>query len=255
MVLHEIINAHYSEFSATEKGICDFVLENIDEVIKMNIKDFSKLSLSSKSSVIRFSQKLGFTGFTEFRNFLKWEVTSKSKTDTNYSFFDQVLNDSHETIKHIKNQNWDTLYKKVHEAEQVYIIATGITQQVQASEFQRLFMLTGKNVRVIPGNKDVSEFQRMSELMTKNDLIFILSLSGENKDLENVINILKVKKIKMVSMTNYLNNWLSINCDYNLYCYSSKNPAPTTWWLRTTSTFFILIETFIFGYNDFIKKI
>ena len=155
----------------------------------------------------------------------------------NYSFLNQVLKDSTETIKNIESNNWNKLYEKVYKANQIYIISTGVTQQVQATEFQRLFMLTGKNVRVIPGNKELAEFRRMSEFMTKDDLVFILSLSGENKDLETVINILKVKKIKLVSMTNYLSNWLSMNCDFNLYCYS----------------FFVLIESFIFGFNDYIK--
>ena len=248
-----MINEHYSEFSITEKGICDFILNNIDEVSKMSIKDFSKSSLSSKSSVIRFSQKLGFTGFTELKNFLKWEIAKQSQIDMNYSFLNQVLKDSTETIKNIESNNWNKLYEKVYKANQIYIISTGVTQQVQATEFQRLFMLTGKNVRVIPGNKELAEFRRMSEFMTKDDLVFILSLSGENKDLETVINILKVKKIKLVSMTNYLSNWLSMNCDFNLYCYSSRNPDPNNWWLRTTSTFFVLIESFIFGFNDYIK--
>ena len=72
MKLEEIINDHYSEFSTTEKGMCSYLLNNQKQVADMGILDFAKKSLSSKSSVIRFCQKIGFTGYSELRNFIKW---------------------------------------------------------------------------------------------------------------------------------------------------------------------------------------
>lgn len=255
MKLTELINDHYNEFSNTEKGICAYILNNLEETADMGIQEFAKESLSSKSSVIRFSQKLGFTGFSELKSFMKWEVDASNRVDEDYSFFDQVLSDTTQTIEYLKRQDWREIYQEIHEAEHVYIVSTGVTQQIQATEFQRLFMLSGKDVRAIPGNKKTAEFQRMYEMLSKKDLVIILSLSGENIDLEEVVTMLQQKNVRLISITNYQSNWLSKNCLYSLYSWSSRSPLPSDWWLRTTSSFFVLIEAFVFGYNDYLKKV
>jgi Transcriptional regulators len=251
MKLEEIINDHYSEFSTTEKGMCSYLLNNQKQVADMGILDFAKKSLSSKSSVIRFCQKIGFTGYSELRNFIKWNNNGVQR-NMEYSFFEQVKSDTEMLLSSLDDSKWETIYKEVYKAERVFIISTGITQQNQANELQRLLMLSGKDSALLPGNKESSEFQRMTENLDDNDLIIILSLSGENKSLEDVVKKIKIKQIKSLSITNYHSNWLSQNCDFNLYSRSSRNPDSEYWWLKTTSTFFVLIEAFVFGYNDFL---
>lgn len=254
MTLIELVNSVYGTFSDTEEVICSYLLENESKVMNMTINEFAKESLSSKSSVIRFSQKLGFTGFSEMKTFIKWENERKDDVDNDYSFFHQVLSDSLETIDYLKKKDFNAIYEEFYQANNIYILSTGVTQQLQASEFQRLFMLSGKDVRMIPGNIKIAEFRRMYEILTQQDLVIVLSLSGENIDLENAINLLNQKKVTTLSISNYQNNFLSQNCQYNLYAWSSRSPLPQDWWLRTTSTFFVLIESLVFGYNDYLKE-
>lgn len=254
MGLNELINTHYGDLSDTDKYICEFILANKDLVGDMSIKEFSQKSLSSKSSVIRFAQKLGFTGYSELRNFVKWERGDGPIVSDTHYFLDQVLADTNALVSSIREENWDDVYQKIAESDKVFIISTGVTQQNQALEFERELLLTGKNVALIPGNQRSSEFRRMIEQLNDSDIVFVLSLSGENTDLEGVINILNLKKVFLVSITNYKSNWLSKNCTYNLYARSTRSPVPSDWWLQTTSTFFVLIESFVFGYNDYLRK-
>lgn len=251
MKLEEIINDHYTEFSTTEKGMCSYLLKNQKLVANMGILDFAKQSLSSKSSVIRFCQKIGFTGYSELRNFIKWNNDGVQR-NMKYSFFEQVKSDAEMLLGSLDDSKWEPIYKELTKAKRVYIISTGVTQQNQASELQRMLMLSGKDSGLLPGNKESSEFQRMTENFGADDLIIILSLSGENKSLEDVVKKIKIKQGKLLSITNYHSNWLSQNCDFNLYSRSSRNPDSEYWWLKTTSTFFVLIEAFVFGYNDFL---
>ena len=69
----DLVNEHYADLNETELLMCNYIMENIDIIPTMSTLEFARNSLSSKSSVIRFSQKLGFTGFTELRNFIKWQ--------------------------------------------------------------------------------------------------------------------------------------------------------------------------------------
>lgn len=253
MKLIELINTNYSSFSDTEKAICQFLLEDTQNVMSMNINEFAKKSLSSKSSVIRFSQKLGFTGFSEMKTFLRWEEDAKNQKGNNYSFFNQVISDSKETINYLQEKDFTDIYHQIDTAKNIYVMSTGITQQIQASELQRLFMMSQKDVRIIPSNIKVAEFKRMYEILTNKDLIFILSLSGDNLDLEESITLLNQKNVKTISISNFQSSFLSKNCDYNVYGWSSRSPLPQDWWLRTTSTFFMLVESIAFGYNDYLS--
>lgn len=69
----DLVNEHYADLNETELLMCNYIMENIDIIPTMSTLEFARNSFSSKSSVIRFSQKLGFTGFTELRNFIKWQ--------------------------------------------------------------------------------------------------------------------------------------------------------------------------------------
>lgn len=254
MKLEELVNLHYQDFSETDKEIYHHLIDNIDAIPKKGINDFASESLSSKSSVIRFAQKLGFTGFGELKNFIRWENEKSSDLTSDYSFADQVIENTQETVDYLKSQDFREIYEKMFSAKQIYIVATGTIQQTQAREFQRLLMLSNRNSRVVAGNTKVAEFQRMSEILNKDDLVFVLSLSGENIELEEVVDIIKRKQVELISITNYHSNMLSKICEYNLYACSSRSPLPEDWWLRTASTFFVLIESFMFGYSDYIRK-
>ena len=117
--LIELVNENYGIFSDTEKSICSFLLDNQQDLSVMNINEFAQKSLSSKSSVIRFSQKLGFTGFSEMKTFIKWENEQEHQKSNNYSFFEQVIHDSEETINYLKKKDFLDIYQQVEKAKNI----------------------------------------------------------------------------------------------------------------------------------------
>lgn len=254
MRLTELINKHYKDLSETEKGIYQYIAQNQKEIINMSIMEFARESLSSKSSVIRFCQKLGFTGYSEMRNFIKWNLELSANINEDYSFFDQVKRDTEKLVVNLNDDSWNEIYDQIYLSDSIYIIVTGESQRNQALEMQRLLTLSGKNSGILFGNQQSAEFKQISYKLDKHDFVVILSLSGENQNLEAVVNDLKSTQVTLLSITNYSSNWLSKNCNYNLYARSSKSPEINDWWLRTTSTFFVLIESLIFGYNDYLRK-
>jgi len=63
----ERLEQHAGQLTNTEKKISQFVLSNRKETIRANIAELAKLSGTSRSAVLRFAQKLGYSGFSEFR--------------------------------------------------------------------------------------------------------------------------------------------------------------------------------------------
>lgn len=249
----DIVNDKYECLNQNEISLCDFILNNIEFVKNSSILDVAKKSYSSKSSVIRFAQKLGFTGFSELRNFLKWQDNADKLNDT-ITFKDQVIADVNYLLTDLATSDFEPIYFELDKIDNIYIIYTGITQKNQASELRRLFLLIGKNVHVILSDGNSNEFKRILERLSEKDIVFVLSLSGQNNSLEEIMLKLKIVRSKIVSITSYQNNFLSKESDYSLYAYTSRSPLPKDWWLQTCSSFFILIEAFAFGYMDHINK-
>ena len=211
----DIVNEHYADLNETELLMCNDSMENIDIIPTMSTLEFARNSLSSKSSVIRFSQKLGFTGFTELRNFIKWQ-DHEERFDEQITFTNQVIKDIERLLNILKDRNWLPIYQIIDSVDNIYVITTGITQKNQAAELQRLFLLIGKPLQIIPGNGSSNEFRRILERLTEKDIVFVLSLSGENNRLESIIHQLELVKSKIVSITSLQNNWLSGKSDFNL---------------------------------------
>lgn len=207
----DLVNEHYADLNETELLMCNYIMENIDIIPTMSTLEFARDSLSSKSSVIRFSQKLGFTGFSELRNFIKWQ-DHEERFDEQITFTNQVIKDIERLLNILKDRNWLPIYQIIDSVDNIYVITTGITQKNQAAELQRLFLLIGKPLQIIPGNGNSNEFRRILERLTEKDIVFVLSLSGENNQLESIIHQLELVKSKIVSITSLQNNWLSGKC-------------------------------------------
>lgn len=63
----ERLERYAPRLTHTEKRVADYVLAHQSETLRSSIADLAALSQSSRSAVLRFAQKLGYSGYTEFR--------------------------------------------------------------------------------------------------------------------------------------------------------------------------------------------
>jgi len=69
--LQYLIQQHQSELSELDRGILNYILSNGDTVLSMGIVELSEQVHVSKSSILRLTKKLGFSGYSEFKYFLR----------------------------------------------------------------------------------------------------------------------------------------------------------------------------------------
>lgn len=55
------------ELNDTETNIYQYVIKNTDAVLKMKVRDLANATFVSTATIVRFYQKLGCEGFTEFK--------------------------------------------------------------------------------------------------------------------------------------------------------------------------------------------
>lgn len=65
----------------------------------MTITELAQSSLTSKSSVLRLTKKLGFSGYSEFKYNLRNQLNKNSQTHKTMSFAEMQDNDIEETKK------------------------------------------------------------------------------------------------------------------------------------------------------------
>ncbi|MCY8507811.1 MurR/RpiR family transcriptional regulator, partial [Bacillus atrophaeus] len=73
MSLEELINQHYNKLNDNDFYILKYILNHKHTCYLLGINDLAKECSVSRSSILRLSQKLGFSGYSEFRVYLKWE--------------------------------------------------------------------------------------------------------------------------------------------------------------------------------------
>ena len=61
------IKALYDEMGKSEKKIADWVMLHPNEILPISISELAEKSSSSEATIVRFSRRLGFTGFQDFK--------------------------------------------------------------------------------------------------------------------------------------------------------------------------------------------
>ena len=67
------------KFTNNEKETARYILENLDKVPGMSSAELARAAFTSKAAVVRLSQKLGLTGYQEFRLKLVEEINQKNR--------------------------------------------------------------------------------------------------------------------------------------------------------------------------------
>ncbi|MNI58323.1 HTH-type transcriptional regulator GlvR [compost metagenome] len=81
-------------------------------------------------------------------------------------------------------------------------------------DLQRSFMSINEYFYIIHDNEQI---ESIVEDLTFQDVVIIISLSGNSKTLFPIMKKLNAKKVKVISITNLEANYLSSMAPYNLY--------------------------------------
>lgn len=217
MLLEDIINKHFHTLTDVELIILDYIVQNQKSSENYSIDDLANLTHTSKSSIVRLSQKLGFDGFSEFKYFLKYNQQAPLKTQTESST-ELLLKDIEDTLKYLDNFDFHQLNKKLNNAEKLFAYGTGYGENKAVRDLSRNFLTSHKFITVFPS---ITEFFWNVDALTENDVIFICSYSGNNDDLQSAINRVKLRGATIISITPLQSSYLTNNANINIYYYES----------------------------------
>src|ERR1700681_3756191 len=65
--LSDYITARFDEFSRSQKDVAQYIVDHLDEAAFQTAEELARRANTSSSTVVRFSQALGFEGFPELQ--------------------------------------------------------------------------------------------------------------------------------------------------------------------------------------------
>ena len=203
---------HIDHFSDAEQHIIHYLLNFPEDIINLSIKDLAKVSHTSTSTVTRLVNKLndnkGFSHFkasffSEINNLpLSSEFISNiSGNDTAFSILNKVAAQQIETIQKTRQAMDHAIISKVftilNNSPQIEFFGFDDNLHIVKYHLFRLMTL-GKQVII----HDSTNAQFYQALITRqNTAAIVVSKTGENRRLLEMVDILKARKAKIIVMT------------------------------------------------------
>lgn len=202
----------YATLSENEKDMVQYITNHKEEVSEMSINDLAKVLISSKSSVLRLAQKLGYTGYSELKYSLKNSTIKKAVEPTD--LVQKFRKEIDKTFEYADQVNFVPLISEIHKARQVILYATGFSQNNYTKQFSSELFMAGRSNYIVSGE---TNFEIISHALTSEDFVIIISLSGNTPGIKTIINGLNMKNISILSITELSKNFLVDNSKYHLY--------------------------------------
>ncbi|WP_027109096.1 MurR/RpiR family transcriptional regulator [Lacticigenium naphthae] len=219
MELESAINRHFSQLNENEKAIIEYIINHKKECKELTIIEIAKVTLTSKSSILRLAKKLGFSGYSEFKYSLQKDNSINSEEVSTNNFMSMQQGDVDATRKLFEQINSKVVLKELDEAERIFCYGTGWGQRDVLSDFRRSLIPLNRYPILLSAKKELEMASRQE--MSENDLLIVVSLSGDIAEIRDEIRLLKMKNVSILSITNISNNSLASMGTYNLYFQST----------------------------------
>lgn len=226
------IQVKFPRLSKGQKLIAEFILKHYDKAAFMTA---SKLGISvgvSESTVVRFANELGFSGYPKLQKSLqeliKNKLTTVQRIELSNDFITQenalkgVLKADMEniraTLEKINHKTFEDVVNSSFKAKKIYII--GLRSSTALAEFLGFYLnLILDNVKVVTyGVSDI--FEQMINL-SKDDLVIGIGFPRYAKRTIEALAFAKSRNAEVVAITDSLLSPLAARADYTLIAQSN----------------------------------
>lgn len=197
--IHEI----YDLLTKSEKKVADFVVSSQEKILHSTMQDIKKATMVGDATIIRFCQKMGYSGFSDLKiDIAKAGFSSPKRSDD--SFIDTIehklIDAIHDTRALANEEHLKQAVTLIHEANRVFIFGVGASG-ITALDMESRFLRSGLQVKAIID----SHYQAMNAaLFNEQDLIIALSLTGKTQDVFDSLQIAKKNGAKIIVISNYV---------------------------------------------------
>ncbi len=198
------INALAGTYTKSERQIINYLNTNLNDVIYLSVTEFSDKIGVGETTIVRFCKKLGHKGYHDFKLTIAQDSTIKHSQQTkSNTISEQVYNGMISVLEESKNFIDQAMIKEsikmMNQAKNIYFYGVGASGITALEAHSKFFRLSPKFAVYTD-----SHFQTMaSQIMTKDDLIIVLTISGSTKDIVDAVKYAKENGTKVIAITNF----------------------------------------------------
>jgi len=254
--LSDYITARFDEFSRSQKDVAQYIVDHLDEAAFQTAEELARRASTSSSTVVRFSQALGFEGFPELQQAARDEYRRHAGARTgdaavaaaplfslDQTEYETALATDHvnveETARKLSRRDMDAAVEAISGAEKVLIAGTD-QMAFFASYLRHLLMLLDIRAEVVasPSQEALGRLSRIDE----TTLVIGLSAGRPHPLIARTMKLARHRKAPTLAITDATLSEVARLARMRLY-YSSNSPA----YVRSHVALLSLIQALAYG--------
>lgn len=229
MSVLQMIRARLEDMAPADRTIGEFILERPDQLAKLSSGALAEETGRSQSSVVKFSQRLGFAGYQELKLAVieakaqKWRVPagvihgSIEKEDGYLTILQKLIGSKlqamQQTVAVNNEQDIGKTLTAMDEARRIHLAGVGASSLV-ARDFSYKLLKLGRSVL-----HDSDSHIQMANVSTlgRADILVAFSHSGTSIETLRIAEAAIQRNATVISVTGLKENPLARIADINLY--------------------------------------
>ncbi|MBZ0199876.1 MAG: MurR/RpiR family transcriptional regulator, partial [Ignavibacteriaceae bacterium] len=211
--IKEKIQQSYQVLPKNQRKIADYFINNFDKISFQNVNEVSKATDASVASIVRFSQRIGFSGYSQLREaiaeVLKYQLSNKVifpllesqklKDDILTSVANVDIKNINDTLSIIDRENFSNAVSLILKSKRVYTAGLGISYLLAEI---LAYQLTQVAIDSAVLKHSHTLFHEQILFLDKSDLIITFSFPPYSKETVDAAKFAHERNIKVVSITN-----------------------------------------------------
>jgi DNA-binding MurR/RpiR family transcriptional regulator len=261
--LSAYIRARFDDFSRSQKDVAQYIVDHLDEVAFQTAEELARRANTSSSTVVRFSQALGFEGFPELQTSAREEFRRRVAAGSgdghglngngasnaaplfslDQSEFETAVAADHvnveETARRISRRDVEAAIDAISQSRRVLIAGTD-QMAFFASYLRHLLMLLDLQADLVasPSQEALSRLGRIDS----ETLVIGLSAGRPHPLVVRAMKLARHRKARTVAITDATLSEVAKLAQTRLY-YSSNSPA----YVRSHTALLSMIQALAYG--------
>jgi DNA-binding MurR/RpiR family transcriptional regulator len=253
--LSAYIRARFDDFSRSQKDVAQYIVDHLDEAAFQTAEELARRANTSSSTVVRFSQALGFEGFPELQQAARDEyrrrpagaqegrVSAAPLFSLDHTEFEAALAADHvnveDTAHKLSRSDVEAAVDAIVSADKVLIAGTD-QMAFFASYLRHLLMLLDLRAEIVasPSQEALGRLSRIDE----QTLVIGLSAGRPHPLITRTMKLARHRKAPTMAITDATLSEVARLARIRLY-YSSNTPA----FVRSHTALLSLIQALAYG--------
>jgi len=255
--LSTYIQARFDDFSRSQKDVAQYIVDHLDEVAFQTAEELARRANTSSSTVVRFSQALGFEGYPELQQSAREEYRRRHATtipagaappaaplfSLDQNEFETMLAADHvnveDTARKVSRRDVEAAVEAIATTPRLLVAGTD-QMAFFASYLRHLLMLLDLRAEIVasPSQEALGRLSRIDD----QTLVIGLSAGRPHPLVVRAMKLARHRKARTIAITDATLSEVAKLAQIRLY-YSSNSPA----YVRSHTALLSMVQALAYG--------